>query len=770
MSFNFAKRLWPSRTTRRSNRRPRPTRLNLEQLEDRLVPSTADPSLVPPSGYSVPPNQSAPPNWAPEAGAGYGFAPDQIRQAYGFNNITFHGSDNNTSIKGDGAGQTIAIIEPAIDPNVVGDANYFSAAYALPQFNTTNGPTLQQVKLSIDGISPENYPTGSASGEAALDVEWAHAMAPQANILVVDAPVQNIQVNTKDGSISWNDSTPLYQAAHWAASLPGGGWNNSGTVHIVSMSFGGNSSYPLPEWEYDSSGFSEGGSVTFVASAGDQGEFTYPASSPNVLGVGGTTLTVDASGNYVSESVWNEGVDAEGNVVGSGSGADPDYSSPYNPSKSGPDVAYNAGPSSPNGPGAYAVYDTYAPDNSLLYDPGHPGWFMDAGTSAGAPQWAAIIAIADQGRVLGGYTSLDTATTRDLLHGMPSFDFHGPQTMVNNPNYTGNPAAAVGLGSPYADRVVYGLALYYDLQGNNLLMAQTGQAITKPIATFQDYTDYGAYLNAPTSGGCGGQVVNLGNGQYEVLAIGTFNSPGRQSLSVELTGIDGFVQTTTSTVNVGTWTQNQLYVESLYKTFLNRYADSAGLTYWSGVASQNPYAAAYGADHNTEYYGDVINQMFEAILNRPADSGALTYYEGQMNGSTTEQQILIALLSSNEFWDDNGANNAGFLNALYQDVLKRPADANGLEYWVGQLQSGVSRATVASAFVYNNEFETDEVNALYGTQGTPTYSFLPDLFNRNADTSGLDYWVSQLNSGVNILTMEAIIASSSEFYNNAQKL
>src|SRR5262249_59293110 len=128
----------------------------------------------------------------------------------------------------------------------------------------------------------------------------------------------------------------------------------------------------------------------------------------NVVPVGGTTLNLDASNNRSSETGWS----------GSGGGyssyyGEPTYQSTYaqssyvkntlgntvllNSARGNPDVAY-AADSSPG----FAVYDSYPYLGSRL------GWVAVGGTSAGSPQWAALVALADQGR--GSLGSLDGAS------------------------------------------------------------------------------------------------------------------------------------------------------------------------------------------------------------------------------------------------------------------------------------------------------------------------------------------------------------------------
>ena len=120
-----------------------------------------------------------------------GLTPAQVAAAYGLNAITFTG----TTVKGDRSGVTIALIEMYHDPNLASDLATFDQKYGLPT------PTLTVVNLA-------GTQTNSSWGEEeSLDVEWAHAIAPGANILVVEAApgntesqqLQNLMAAVTDG-------------------------------------------------------------------------------------------------------------------------------------------------------------------------------------------------------------------------------------------------------------------------------------------------------------------------------------------------------------------------------------------------------------------------------------------------------------------------------------------------------------------------------------------------------------------------------------------
>jgi fibronectin type 3 domain-containing protein len=481
---------------------PRP---GAELLESRDVPAVMVPTytLFRPAGGFAPLSSSGP----------TGTSPSQIRHAYGFDQITFPGG-----VAGDGRGTTIAIVDAYDDPNIANDLHQFDLRFGLP------GPTF--TKVNQNGGTSMPSPNGGWIGEIALDVEWAHAIAPGANILLVEA-----------NSASDND---LFQAVRTAAATPG--------VVAVSMSWAGG------EWAgetaSDSSTFvtPKGHSgVTFIASSGDSGApALYPSASPNVLSVGGTTLRLDGSGNITAESVWG----------GSGGGITAYESQPAyqrgivtqtSTRRATPDVSYDANPST-----GFPVYDSY--NNGT----GAP-WVQYGGTSDAAPQWAALIAIADQGRILGGLGALDGPTQAlPALYALPSTDFHDitSGSSTGSPNEPAGPGydLATGLGTPVANRIVADLMaapMDYNF----------GTATSPPVGGFAGVTEATAYTKGafgwlPNSSvqsadrGTGGNLtrdfdftttqatfaVDLNNGTYYVtLQLGDMMM-ARQGMGISFQG------------------------------------------------------------------------------------------------------------------------------------------------------------------------------------------------------------------------------------------
>jgi autotransporter-associated beta strand protein len=381
--------------------RSRTFRCELEALEDRVVLSAA-PSAFP-QYELLQPSDGVKPLGSPNP---VGLLPAQVRHAYAVDQITFNGT-----ITGDGTNQTIAIVDAFDDPNIASDLQAFDAAFKLPN------PTF--TKVAQDGSM--NYPPPNAGWitEIALDVEWSHTIAPGASILLVEA--------------TDNSFDNLNTAVDYAR-------NHAGVV-AVSMSYG--SSEFSGENAFDSFFTTPSGhsGVTFLAASGDQGSpGLYPAASPNVVAVGGTTLSVDSSGNYLSESGW----------AGSGGGISPFEAQPAyqqgvvtqsSTQRTIPDVSIVGGT-------GVAVYESF---NNGTAAP----WIAVAGTSLSTPCWAGLVAIADQGRGDNSLTALDGPTqTLPELYQVPASDYHDITTGNNGTAAGPGYDLVTGRGTPIANQIV----------------------------------------------------------------------------------------------------------------------------------------------------------------------------------------------------------------------------------------------------------------------------------------------------------------------------
>jgi len=374
-----------------------------------------------------------------------GFTPAQVATAYGINSIRLHG------VIGNGAGQTIAIVDFGNDPTIASDLQAFDQHFGLPappSFTVVNqnGQTAP--------LPPNTNGTNGESGETSMDVEWAHAIAPEASIVLVEG-------------ISVTSTMDQVTAIRTAANYPG--------VSVVSMSFG------EPEFAgeqaFDSVFTTPPGHtpVTFLASTGDSStginNGAYPAFSPNVLAVGGTTLSLNPNNSYKGEVVWN--INNQPGDVDSGGISkyelEPAYQQGFNPTsrRTIPDVSILAGTDATN-PGTPIGSVSNTGSGVVTYDSFQNGsataaanpWYQNGGTSLSVQIWGGLIAIGDQLRQSVGEAPLSTSQALNTLYSLPSSAFHDI-TVGHNlvPYYAGLGYDLVtGRGSPVANLLVPALA------------------------------------------------------------------------------------------------------------------------------------------------------------------------------------------------------------------------------------------------------------------------------------------------------------------------
>jgi hypothetical protein len=518
------------------------------------------------------------------------YTPAEIRAAYG--------------ITGDGTGQTIAIVDAYDNPNVLSDLKAFDAHYGL------SNPTF--VKVNQKG-STTSLPTKNSDWglEIALDVEWAHAVAPGAKIILVEA-----------NSASLSD---LLTAVKYASTV----------ASVVSMSWG--TTEFSSETQYDSY-FSTTG-VTYVVSSGDTGGVNcWPAVSPNVVSVGGTTLKISSTTSsgtttysYSSETGWS----------GSGGGysqyeKEPtwQYTVQSTGKRSTPDVSYDA-----NSTTGFAVYDTY----------GYSGWVVVGGTSAGAPQWAGILATVNQGRVAKGLSTLSHAAAD--LYALDTTTYYSTDFYDVTSGSAGRYKAATGydlvtgLGSPKATSLVSML----------IASADTVSSTSTGSGSNSDNNSPGG-PRAPGWNwfGSPGRLAELASGMGQMVSANSldmYDSAGVASNAVDPTQLlsTGVVRISAGSSNAANSLADALtdaimgrhhnletilpYSNALSLNLFDGFmpaggdgAENSGLT--SGSRSDHPSAirVVFGADSSAQ----------AARLETPADSAVLAFALKQLHYQTVD--------------------------------------------------------------------------------------------------------------------------------------
>jgi subtilase family serine protease len=342
-----------------------------------------------------------------------------------------------------GAGQTIVIVDAFGDPTVADDLNVFDTVFGLPAANLNI--LYPEGKPVFD---PANANEVGWSGEIALDVESAHALAPAATIDLV--------VSKSDAD------TDLLGAEQFAVD------NNLGSV--LSQSFGeGEACEATATRNADHLTYAKAAlkGISVFASSGDFGaaqvtcdgsSFTQsaglPAADPLVTSVGGTSLTAaQPTGTYESETAWNDEFGA------SGGGFSQIFPRPIyqildhasTPGRGVPDVSYSGDVNN----GLLIAWSQGVPANV-------GDIFIFGGTSAGSPQWAAITALADEAahHRLGLLNPILYGIAATPLYNFVFHDVTTGNNSVTEADANGNPVpvtgfpagkgwdAVTGLGSP----------------------------------------------------------------------------------------------------------------------------------------------------------------------------------------------------------------------------------------------------------------------------------------------------------------------------------
>jgi subtilase family serine protease len=300
------------------------------------------------------------------------YSPTQLEQAYGTPALYARGVA--------GQGQTIVIVDAFGSPTIASDLTTFDQAYGLP-----DPPSLKVIQPAGTYTWTGTRDQVGWAGETTLDVEYAHAIAPRASILLVETPVAEIEGAT--------GFPQIVQAEKYVIDHHLGG--------VISQSFSATEQTFTParsllglRGAYVDAARHR---VTVVGSTGDNGAtdsesdgislypypvIAWPASDPLVTAVGGTELSLDASGRRTSpDAGWN----------GSGGGLSSVFSRPEYQRRVAPAVGTRRGDPDISMSGSCS-----APVITYLSFIGTGSWHLTCGTSESAPLFAGIVALSDQ--------------------------------------------------------------------------------------------------------------------------------------------------------------------------------------------------------------------------------------------------------------------------------------------------------------------------------------------------------------------------------------
>ncbi|GAA4206782.1 putative Ig domain-containing protein [Actinocatenispora rupis] len=540
----------------------------------------------------------------PDLPSGYG--PSDLQSAY---SLPANG----------GAGQTIAIVDAYDDPNAASDLAAYRSAYGLPALASG-----QFKKVNQNGqTSP--LPTGDTgwAGEISLDLDMVSAVAPKANIILVEAN-------------SATDSD-LYTAEDEAVTLG---------AKFVSNSWGGSESSTQTS---DDAHFNHPG-VAITVSAGDSNYGAeYPATSKYVTAVGGTSLTKDSSARGWSEKVWNTN-----STEGTGSGCSAYDAKPTwqtvttNCSKRAEaDVSAVADPAT-----GVAVYQTY----------GGSGWAVYGGTSASAPIIASVYALAGTPGS-SDYPAAYPYSHQSNLHDVTSGNngscstsvwctagtgWDGP-TGLGTPNGTaafaaGGSTGSVNVANPGSQSNKTGDSVNLQLSASGGTAPYTWSATGLP--TGLSISSSGAITGSPSA-----------NGTYTVTAT-----------AKDATGLTGSTSFTWTVGSSGTCTAGQLLGNPGFET-----GSAAPWSASSGVVSSN---ADGGVAHTGSYYawldgyGTTHTDTVSQSVTIPSGCSSVTfsfylYVSTQESGSTAYDKLTVKANSTTVATFSNASTTGSYLKHSY---------------------------------------------------------------------------------------------------------
>ncbi|HVX12981.1 MAG TPA: DUF4214 domain-containing protein [Pirellulales bacterium] len=213
--------------------------------------------------------------------------------------------------------------------------------------------------------------------------------------------------------------------------------------------------------------------------------------------------------------------------------------------------------------------------------------------------------------------------------------------------------------------------------------------------------------------------------------------------------------------NVGTPDQN--WVQEMYRDLFDRQAESQGLDFWVGLLDAGQTRGQVAFDivqlaFSEEFQRDTVTALYEQYLDRAPDPGGAAYWTMYLYNGGTIESMAQALVSSPEYWQTRGGGtNAGFLETLFNDALGRAIDPAALTYYEGLMAGGATPGDIASIIFNSDEYHRVRVNDLF-----------EQFLDRPADVDGLAFFAGELDDGITDELVITQLTSSDEYFDNVQ--
>jgi len=250
-----------------------------------------------------------------------------------------------------------------------------------------------------------------------------------------------------------------------------------------------------------------------------------------------------------------------------------------------------------------------------------------------------------------------------------------------------------------------------------------------------------------------GRVTLNSDGSFSYTPGGSFEGLDRFTYR----DVDAGLSSNVTTVTI--WSHEAAIVNKFYQQVLNRNADDAGLQYWANQLHNGaqPGAIAQGIFESNEHLDPIITQYYEQFLLRAPDQQGLTFWRDQVwKVYGGPEQVIAGMISSPEFFQSAGGTNTGWVTQLYQRLLKRAPDTQGLQFWVGLLdQHQATESQVVLGFLSSTEYYTNLVDG-----------FFQQYLERAPSSAELAQYLSQLQAGASQRAIQIKIVDTPEYLNN----
>jgi hypothetical protein len=531
-----------------------------------------------------------------------GYGPSQLQAAY---NLA-------SAAASAGSGQTVAIVDAYDDPNAASDLATYRSQFGLPACTVANGCFTKISQTGSTTSLPQPSPGGTQdwTGEISLDVDMVSSICPNCHILLVEA------TNPSDANLGAAVNEAVAKGAKF-----------------VSNSYGGDE--VSSEVSEDSQYYNHPG-VVVTASAGDDGYgVSYPASSPYVTSVGGTSLSTASNARGWSEKVWGSTSNVNG---GTGSGCSRYEAKPSWQTDSAcakrtvADVSAVADPNT-----GVAVYDTYNQEG---------GWNVYGGTSASSPIIAAVYALAGtpaSGSNPASYPYAHTSSLNDVTTGADgscsgsllctaTTGYDGP-TGLGTPNGTaaftsgtggGGTGHTVTVTNPGAQSTKVNTAASLQVSASD---SASGSALTYSA------TGLPAGLSISSSGRISGTPTTTGTSNVTVTAKDSTNASGSASFTWTVTSTGG---------GGGGCTTGQLLANPGFES------GATGWTQSTGVIDHSADAPAHAGSYKAwlDGYGTTHTDTLSQSVTIPASCTQATlsfylYISSDETGSTAYDKLTV---------------------------------------------------------------------------------------------------------------------------------